>query len=304
MKYKIVAIGEVLWDMLPHGRQVGGAPGNFAFHCSQLGAETSIISAVGKDFLGRELLQYYEEIGLNTDLIEVVADSPTGTVGVDFQKGEPVYSIQENVAWDRITARRTHVERIAEADVLYYGSLVTRTAGVREAVCTLIDTAPKHVLRVLDINLRAPFYSREMLLPLLERTNILKLSGEEIALLSEMLHGPKTRPERQAEWLCRTFDYRLIALTLGERGAILFSPDGCSHYSSPAVQVVDTVGAGDSFTAQTVIGWLSHFSLEKINRLANELAAFVCTRSGGTPKHETRSSRAHQRCEPVETRVG
>ena len=289
MPHKIIAIGEVLWDMLPGGRKVGGAPGNFAFHCSQLGADTAMISAVGDDELGRELLDYYTQMGLSTELIEVVPDMPTGTVGVEILNGQPEYTIFENVAWDRIIVTRRHLDRAAEADVVYFGSLVCRSETTRSSVQKLIAAAPDRAMKVCDINLRAPFYSIETLRPLLEAADVLKLNDNEIGILGDMFEAPAGSVEEKARWFVEKYGYRLLAVTLGPEGALLVSPSETSRYRARPVEVVDTVGAGDSFAAQTVVGLLGGLSLGEINRRANELAAFVCTNRGGTPKHPSAS---------------
>lgn len=282
---KIIAIGEVLWDLFPDGRKVGGAPGNFAFHCAQLGADVTFVSAVGRDMLGRELLRYFTQMGLSTEAVAVLPDYPTGTVRVEFENGEPVYTIRENVAWDHLEISGALLERIVDADVLYFGSLVSRTEKMQRLLQHIFEAVPKSTLKVFDVNLRAPFYRRDSLLPLLKKADILKLNKNELAILSGMLGFEAAPEEELADRLQRKFGYELLVLTDGPGGALLLTENDRSLYAPVPVRVVDTVGAGDSFAAQTVVGWLNRLPIDEINRLANDLAAFVCTCQGGTPRH-------------------
>ncbi len=282
---QIVALGEVLWDLFPGGRKVGGAPGNFAFHCAQLGADASLLSAVGDDVLGRELLRYYHEMGLPTDGIAVLPTHPTGTVRVEFRHGEPCYTICEDVAWDHIELSENMLEQIATANVFYYGSLVFRTKNMQALFQNLLRAVPESSLKVCDVNLRAPFYQRDSLIPLLEKANILKLNVDELALISPMLGIPKGDQEERVEQLRQKFGYDLVILTDGANGSLLSTKTTLSRYAALPVDVVDTVGAGDSFVAQAVVAWLDSLPIEEINRRANALAAFVCTCHGGTPRH-------------------
>ena len=283
----IVAIGEVLWDMLPAGRQVGGAPGNFAFHAQALGARARIISRVGNDLLGRELLEFYRRHDLSTDFITIDPSAPTGTVGVEIIDGQPCYTIFENVAWDRIEPETSALELLHSADALCFGSLLCRTESARNALLAMIAASPEKSLRVLDINLRPPFYSKQQLLPLLEAANVFKLNDDELKILSAMFACPETTEERQVRWFLERYDFQLIALTRGAHGSLLMSSDATASVPGQKVHVVDTVGAGDAFTAQIVIGFLAGLPLEEIIRRADELAAFVCTRPGALHRHQT-----------------
>ncbi len=284
-KKQIVAIGEVLWDLFPDGRKVGGAPGNFAFHCSQLGAEVLLLSAVGADPLGQELLQYFTQMALPTEGIVVLPDYPTGTVRVECRDGEPRYTICEGVAWDHIKIPPDLLPLIAEADVFYYGSLVFRTEKMQELFRRVFDVIPKSALKVFDVNLRAPFYRRDSLISLLEKANILKLNVDELAIISDLLDWHGMTRDESAQKLRQQFDYDMLILTDGQSGAFLLTDHGHSQYASVPVKVVDTVGAGDSFAAQAVMGWLDGHPIDEINRRANDLAAYVCTCRGGTPHH-------------------
>jgi len=279
--YRIIAIGEVLWDMLPSGKKVGGAPGNFAYHCRKLGADADMISRVGDDDLGRELLEFYQSVGLSTDYIVVDADHPTGAVDVELDaNGQPRYVFRDDVAWDHLQADADTLALLQTADAICYGTLAGRCAESLRAMQAMIAAPPKMALRVFDVNFRAPHYTKETVLALLPSADILKLNDEELPILGQMLGQTETDPVVLARWMIDRYGFKLFMLTRGERGSLLLTPDAMSDYRSRPVQVVDTVGAGDAFTAAAVIGFLAGQPLEEINRTASDLAARVCTYPG------------------------
>ena len=283
---KILSIGEALWDMLPTGQKVGGAPANFAFHCMQLGADARVLSKVGNDDLGRELIEFCRSLGLSTEFIEIDQAAPTGTVEVELSaEGQPKYTICENVAWDKIEATDAVVQFARTADALCFGSLAARCKTTFQTIQTLVAATKPSALRVLDLNLRDPFVDLEVINSLLKLANVLKLNDDELTRVSAMfgLYDGYTAAQ-QADWFIRDYDLKTLILTCGAKGSWLFA-HGESHFcSGHKVEVVDTVGAGDAFTAAVVVGLLSGLPMDAINKRANDIAAFVCTQSGATPQ--------------------
>jgi len=285
--YRIFAIGEVLWDMLPTGKKVGGAPGNFAYHCRKLGADADMISRVGDDELGRELLEFYRSVGLSTEYIVVDREHPTGAVDVELDAdGQARYIFRDDVAWDHLQADADTLALLQTADAICYGTLAGRRAESLRALEAMIAAPPKTTLRVFDVNLRAPHYTPETVLALLETADILKLNDEELPIIGQILGKTVTDPVTLAQWLIGRYGYKLLILTRGERGSLLMTINDLSEYRSNPVQVVDTVGAGDAFTAAAVIGFLNGRPLDEINRSASDLAARVCTFPGAMTPYE------------------
>ena len=283
---KILSIGEVLWDMLPSGRKAGGAPANFAFHCMQLGADVRMLSRVGDDALGREILEFYQSLGLSTELIETDTVAPTGTVGVELSAdGQPTFTIHENVAWDKIEATDAAIQFAKSADAIYFGSLASRSNAAFQTIKELVAQTPPSALRVLDLNLRDPFVDKGVIESLLRLANVLKLNDEELTRVAAMFEVPGNDVAQQADWFINNYNLKMLILTCGSQGSRIFA-DGKEHYcESRKIEVVDTVGAGDAFTAMVVVGLLSGLPIDVINERANEIAAFVCTQSGATPIH-------------------
>lgn len=275
MKFRVVGIGEILWDIIPSGKLLGGAPANFAFHAQQLGAVATIVSRVGNDENGREILDRLRQLNVATDGIQRDETFPTGTVSVQVSEGgQPSYTIHENVAWDRLK------ESEVEADAICFGTLAQRSAASREAIQKTV--AAQKGLRVLDVNLRQHFYSRELLAQSLELANVLKVNDHELPLIAEMFGvGGDARAQMLA--LAEEFSLQTVACTRGGNGSLLFSRGQWSEHPGISVRVADTIGAGDSFTAAMTIGLLRNWDLETINARANEVAAFVASQPGGTP---------------------
>lgn len=284
IRLRVLAIGEILWDLLPAGRQLGGAPANFIQHAHSLGTDAALISRVGDDELGREAVARLHARGVATDLIQVDAQVPTGTVGVEIGPDhQPQFTIYENVAWDRLAVEDAALAAVRTADAVCFGSLAQRTAGGAAAVRQLVSASGPDALRIFDVNLRPPFIQPEVIRASLEQTTVLKLNDQELPVLAAML-GLVDTEERQLDEVIRRYSLRLVALTRGGQGSLLVGVEGRSERPAVAVDVVDTVGAGDAFTAALVIGLLRGWSLEETHRLAAEVAAFVCTCSGGTPE--------------------
>jgi fructokinase len=282
MSFKIVGLGEVLWDMLPAGQQLGGAPANFTCHARALGADATLISRVGHDDLGREIIARLDALGVNTGSIAMDARHPTGTVSIELDAGQPRYVIHENVAWDFIEATPDALADVRSADAVCFGTLAQRAETSRLAIRSLVSASAPDTLRVCDINLRQHFYSQELIAESLVLANVLKLNDAELPVLAA-LFGLMGDTRAQVAALAARFSLRLVVLTRGAQGSLLFDGTNCSEHPGIDVPVKDTIGAGDSFTAATVLGFLAGWELGRINAFANEVAAFVCSHHGATP---------------------
>ena len=282
-KYEIVGIGEILWDLLPSGKQLGGAPANFTCHVWALGAEARLVSRVGDDALGREIIERWGARGLPTDTIAVDTERPTGTVSVDLDAdGQPRYTIHERVAWDRIEASDAALDALGRADAVCFGTLAQRTKSARAAIEVLLSASRPDALRIFDVNLRPPFVARDVIVESLKPANVLKLNEHELPVLADIF-SLSGSPAEQIAALASRFELRLVALTRGGEGSLLFADGACSEHPGLKATVLDTVGAGDAFTAVLTLGFLQRWDLDRINRHANEVAAYVCSQPGATP---------------------
>ncbi|WP_165224483.1 carbohydrate kinase family protein [Aquisphaera insulae] len=283
MSYKVLALGEVLWDMLPSGKQLGGAPANFTFQCRSLGADAGLVTRIGDDELGREVLARFRTLTLPTDTVQVDPKAPTGTVEVKLDEArQPHYTIRSDVAWDRIEATDLARARAAAADAVCFGSLAQRDEPSRSSIRALIRASRPETLRIFDVNLRAPFIDRDVIEESLRLANALKLNDQELPALATMFGLPGgTREVITA--LADRFGLSLVALTRGPAGSLLMSGGFWSDHPGVSVTVSDTVGAGDAFTAALVVGLLAGRSLDAINEHASKVAAYVCSQPGGTP---------------------
>ena len=283
INFKIIGIGEVLWDLLPSGRQLGGAPGNFAYHAHALGATACVITRVGTDNFGDEIRQRFEQLGIADGTLQVDEATPTGTVSVTLsENGNPNYIIHEHVAWDRLAVTPAALKAVREADAICFGSLAQRGEISRAAIQRLVSAASANSLRVFDINLRQKYFSREVIEQSLRLANVLKLNDGELPFLASMFDLSGST-QKQIETLAQKFSLQVVALTRGADGSLLFQNGRWSDCPSMPVKIVDTIGAGDSFTAALVMGLLLKKDLDEINRLANEVASFVCSCAGATP---------------------
>jgi fructokinase len=283
MRFKIVGIGEVLWDLLPAGPQLGGAPANFAYHANALGAHACVVTRVGDDDFGREIRRRFEEQDIADGTVQVDDAVPTGTVTVKLSdQGIPNYVIHENVAWDHLAVTPSALKGIREADAICFGSLAQRGEISRAAIQRLVAAAPADALRVFDINLRQNYFSGEVIEQSLRLANVLKLNDAELPILAQMF-GLAGSTRHQIELLAQKFSLQLVALTRGPAGSLLFNAGQWSDCPSVPIKIVDTVGAGDSFTAALVLGLLQKMELNEINALADEVARYVCSCTGATP---------------------
>ena len=280
-KKVIVGIGEILWDMLPSGKALGGAPANFAYHATRLGEEGWAVSAIGPDALGREILDIVAEKRLKS-LISCT-DKPTGTVQVELDaKGVPTYTIMEDVAWDNIPFTPEMEALARRADAVCFGSLVQRMAS-RESVLRFLRATRPDTLKVFDINLRQHYYSREVLEESLKLADILKINDEEIRIVAD-LFGLEGDDVAACRALIGRYDLRLVILTKGADGSEVITAGETIPQPAGEAKVVDTVGAGDSFTAAFVVAYLRGDSLTDAQRLASDTAAYVCSCKGAMPE--------------------
>ena len=283
MSFKIIGIGEVLWDLLPSGPQLGGAPANFTFHAHALGGRAGVVTRIGNDALGTEILQRLEQAGVESGAVQVDEEAPTGTVTVELSaEGVPNFTIHEDVAWDRLEVTPRALDEIRAADAICFGSLAQRSEPARIAVQKLVASAPAEALRIFDINLRQHYYSQEVIEASLRLAHVLKLNDVELPILAGMFNLAGTTRE-QIKRLSDQFDLQVIALTRGGEGSLLYQKGEWSDQPSELVEIADTVGAGDAFTAALVLGLLHRLELGKINSLAGEVARYVCSCAGATP---------------------
>ena len=282
-RFVLVGLGEVLWDLLPGGKQLGGAPGNFAYHACALGGRGVVASCVGDDEQARDILRRLEELGLDAGAIATDPNHPTGTVSVELDDhGRPTYIIHENVAWDYIPETAAMLDLAGRANLVCFGSLGQRCETSRQTIRRFLAATPPDCLRVFDVNLRQHFFSRDVIIRSLELSNVLKLNDEELTVIAELLSIPGGWDEVLIE-LLRRYSLRLVVLTRGADGSVLRSADQASVREGREVEVADTVGAGDAFTAAVAIGLLRGLDLDTIHLHAQRVAGFVCTQPGGTP---------------------
>lgn len=285
MSQLVVGMGEALWDMLPEGRKIGGAPANFAYHVSQFGLDSRVVSAVGDDELGNEILANFAEKKLECQIEKV--PYPTGTVQVELdEKGVPRYDIKEGVAWDNIPFTTSLLELAKKTDAVCFGSLAQRNSVSRETINRFIDEMPQeeHVLKIFDINLRQHFYSKELIEESIKKCNILKINDEELVIVSQMFGFADIDFKEQCKLLLTKYNLKMLILTCGVDGSYVFAPGEMSFLETPKVKVADTVGAGDSFTGAFVAAILKGLEMKEAHRLAVNVSAFVCTQNGAMPE--------------------
>lgn len=279
----VVGIGEVLWDVLPEGKKLGGAPANFAYHVSQFGLNSRVVSAIGNDKLGAEIERDFSEKGLE-GIIEKVA-YPTGTVQVSLDdNGVPNYTIKENVAWDNIPFTPALKELAQHTCAVSYGSLAQRNIVSRETIHAFLDAMPKEgAYKIFDINLRQNFYTKDIICESLERCNVLKINDEELVAVSRLFGYPGIDLQDKCWILLAKYNLKMLILTCGVNGSYVFTPGHVSFVETPKVAVADTVGAGDSFTAAFVSAVLRGLSVSEAHKLAVNVSAYVCTQNGAMP---------------------
>ena len=280
----VVGMGEALWDVLPEGKKIGGAPANFAYHVSQFGLPSCVVSAIGDDALGKEIIENFTSKGLDQLIAEV--PYPTGTVQVEIdQTGIPLYDIKENVAWDNIPYTE-HLDALAKrTKAVCFGSLAQRNEVSRNTINHFLDTMPKDddSLIVFDVNLRQGFYNKEILCKSMQNCNILKINDEELITVSRMFGYPGIDLQDKCWILLGKYNLKMLILTCGINGSYVFTPGNVSFQPTPKVEVADTVGAGDSFTAAFIASILKGKSVTEAHTIAVKTSAFVCTQKGAMP---------------------
>jgi len=285
MKQYVIGLGEVLWDCLPEGKKLGGAPANFAYHAGQfLGCENTIaISALGEDALAEETEEALNQHNLNYLMPHV--PYPTGTVQVTLTgDGIPTYDIKENVAWDNIPFTPQIEEIASHARAVCFGSLAQRNVVSRENIHRFLDKTPKDCMKIFDINLRQQFYSKEVIRESLRRCNVLKINDEELVILGRMFGYPGLDIENKCWLILGKYNLDMLVLTCGTNGSYVFSPGQMSFQETPKVTVADTVGAGDSFTGSFCASILSGKSIPEAHKIAVNVSAYVCTQNGAMPE--------------------
>ena len=278
----VVGIGELLWDVLPTGKRAGGAPINFVYHATQMGAEGYAISAVGNDLSGTEIVQELEKNHISNSL--GIVEYPTGSVMVELKEGIPTYTIIEGVAWDHIPLTQESIDLVKKADAICFGTLALRSQASKETILSLLSYAREDALRFFDINIRQHFYSKELIESLLELANVFKINDEELEMLRPMF-GLEGTIEDMCRWFMKKYGLRYLVLTAGAEYSTIFSEEEVSTIPTPKVQVVDTVGAGDSFSGAFISSILTGKPLREAHEKAVKVAAYVCTQSGAWPAY-------------------
>ena len=281
----IVGMGEALWDVLPEGKKIGGAPANFAYHVSQFGFDSRVVSAVGNDDLGDEILKVFKEKQLKHQLQTV--NYPTGTVQVTLDdNGIPCYDIKEGVAWDNIPFTDDLKRLALSTRAVCFGSLAQRNEVSRTSINRFLDTMPdgEGQLKIFDINLRQGFFTKDIIRDSCQRCNVLKINDEELVAISRLFGYPGIDLQDKFWILLAKYNLKMLILTCGTNGSYVFTPGVVSFQETPKVPVADTVGAGDSFTATFTAALLKGKSVPEAHKLAVEVSAYVCTQSGAMPE--------------------
>ena len=288
MKKRVVGLGEILWDILPEGAHLGGAPANFAYITGLLGDEGIVASRVGNDSLGAEALRHMRELGLDSSQVQLDSAHPTGTVNVEIDdKGLARYEFAQSVAWDFLewtTAWRLLAET---ADAICFGSLAQRSEQSRVTIEQFLEAASPRAVKVFDVNLRQSYYSQEVLARSMKLADIVKLNDEELPIV--MAHSQlRFGDERlSAQRLIETYDLQLVCITRGAHGSLLLRDSEASEHAGFWVKVADTVGSGDAFTAGLVHEYLRGASLDQMNDLANRVGSWVASEAGAMPIPKT-----------------
>jgi fructokinase len=283
-RYTVVGLGELLWDLLPTGKQLGGAPANFAYIASVLGDEGIPASRLGQDGLAAEALLRLTELGLPTSFVQEDASHSTGTVKVEVDdKGQPRFEISESVAWDFLEWTMEWRTLAAQADAVCFGSLAQRSEKSHSTIRRFVHGTRPEAVRVFDVNLRQGFYSAQILSDSMKMATIVKLNHEELPRIMQLFGLEHRGEEPSALRLLTQHNLKLLCLTRGSRGSLLMSAGARSEHRGFHVKVTDTVGAGDAFTAGMVHEYLRGAALDQMNEVANRVGAWVASEAGATP---------------------
>ena len=284
-QYTVAALGEILWDLFPDGPRFGGAPANFAVHAAALGAHAEMVSGIGDDLLGSKAIERLKRANVNTDFVQVISGQSTGTVEIELDpSGSAIYLFGDDDPWDHLLWSDRFRERVARLNAVCFGTLGQRAPVSQNTIQYIVESTSPHALRVFDINLRDNFYSEVIIDRSLNAANVLKLSEEELPILAEQYKLAGSQ-DQQLYAISRMFDLYAVAFTRGHQGAMLVMQNktiaNCNGFPT---DVIDTVGAGDCYTAALTIGLLREWDAELINQRACRLASFVCSQAGATPK--------------------
>jgi fructokinase len=282
-KHTIVGLGELLWDLLLAGKQLGGAPANFAYITNLLGNKGVPASRVGNDSLGDAALQRLTQLGVSTEFVQRDALHPTGSVNVEIDRGQPRFEILQSVAWDFLDWSQPWQRLAADADAVCFGSLAQRSAQSQSTIRSFLNATRPRAVRVFDVNLRQNFYSRQVLAESMRLATIVKLNHEELPKIMHLFEIASHGEMDSAQRLLSMHDLKLVCITRGDGGSLLISANECSEHAGIKVKVADTVGAGDAFTAAMVHGYLRGSSLKQINESANRVGAWVASQPGAMP---------------------
>ena len=283
-RYKIVGLGEILWDMLPEGKQLGGAPSNFAYISTLLGNEGIVASRIGNDALGQEAVAQLAKVGVTTSAIQVDSAHTTGTVQVQVDgQGQAKFEIAENVAWDFLEWTPAWQNLAAQSDAICFGSLAQRAGASRSTIRQFLAAAGKEAVRIFDVNLRQAFYTKEVLVESMKVAGIVKLNHEEVPIVMRMLGLAHCDDVSSASALAESQGLKLVCITRGCRGSVLVDRRTADEHPGYRVRTADTIGAGDAFTAALVYEYLQGSSSPRMNETANRMGAWVASRVGAMP---------------------
>ncbi len=282
---KIVGLGEILWDLLPEGKKLGGAPANFVHYASILEQKGIVASRVGSDSLGEEILKEMEKLGLDSKYIQIDHVYKTGTVGVELDdNGQPDYIIHRDVAWDYLEFNKKWERLAREAEVICFGILAQRSQTSKNTIKDLLNSSRSTTLKFLDLNIRQDFFSADLIIDSIKMADMLKLNTAELKLIRELLEYPNKIAEIDLCFkIIDDFDLDLLCLTRGGDGSLILNKKEFYDHPGYKVVVADTIGAGDAFSAAAVVQYINKKTLKEISDSANRLGAWVSSRSGPTP---------------------
>lgn len=273
--------GEVLWDVFPDHKKIGGAPLNVALRLNAFGNDISIISAVGNDILGEKLIAYLKENKLNSSNIQLKDNYQTGQVNVTLDpKGSASYEIKSPTAWDNIEVNKQNLERVKQSDVFIYGSLVCRNEVSKSTLFKLLEVAK---FKVFDVNLRPPFFNFELIFDLMHSADFIKFNDEELELILKELNQSCTSIKDKMTYISNTFNATHVCVTRGDKGAILLANSNFYESLGFSVNVVDTVGAGDSFLATLLHKIIKEKASKEAINYACAVGAIVAASKGANP---------------------
>jgi fructokinase len=288
-KYTIVGLGELLWDVFPNRKELGGAPANFAYMISLLGDEGVVASRVGRDRLGNAAARRLARLGLSQEWLQLDRNSPTGTVKVEvFEDGQPKFQIAENVAWDNFEWTSQWQALAGRSAAVCFGSLAQRSERSRKTIRLFLQNLPPNAVRVFDVNLRQSFFSADILRESAKSADIMKVNEDELSLVSQLLGYKSDAKEAAGPWLLRTCGLKLVCVTEGPSGSSLVAADGVHRHPGFPTEVADTVGAGDAFTAALIHHYLRGANLDEMNEAANRMGSWVASQVGATPKPDVK----------------